>query len=229
MWPGTAPGVGRDLGGKVWERRARYALLMALSPTMLLSALAVFAAVAHAAAPGPNLHESCQPAQIAFDVPKTWVTDNEQALVEQGFIVPPRPLYALVASPAPLPSHKAFNPSSVPWLFVTVEDDDDLLPPSELYELAPEYLQYLGSASPGATTSVKSLVAHHLVQQGGLNGSAAALTVASPGGATSIDEQAYEKGDRLWLVIAGCSASCYEKYQTTISEIVESIRVGTAA
>ena len=143
--------------------------------------------------------------------------------------MPPEPLYALVASPAALPSHKAFNPSLVPWLFVTVENDDDLLPPPELYKLAPEYLQYLGTASPGATTSVKSLVAPHLVRQGGLSGSAAALTVASPGGATSIDELAYERGDRLWLVIAGCSASCYEKYRTTITQIVQSVRVGTAA
>ena len=202
---------------------------MALGPTRLFSALAVLAALAHTAAPGQNLHESCKPAQIAFDVPKTWVTDNEQALFEQGFIVPPEPLYALVASPAPSPSHKAFNPSLVPWLFVTVENDDDLLPPAQLYELAPEYLQYLGNDSPGATTSVKSLVAHHLVQEGGLSGSATALTVTSPGGATSIDELAYEKGDRLWLVIAGCSASCYEKYQTTIAQIVDSVRVGTAA
>ena len=202
---------------------------MAVGPTKLLSVLAVLAALAHAAAPGQNQHERCRPAQIAFDVPKTWVTDNEQTLFEQGFIVPPEPLYTLVASPAALPSHKAFNPSLVPWLFVTVENDDDLLPPPELYKLAPEYLQYLGTASPGATTSVRSLVAPHLVRQGGLSGSAAALTVASPGGATSIDELAYEKGDRLWLVIAGCSASCYEKYRTTITQIVQSVRVGTAA
>jgi hypothetical protein len=202
---------------------------MALGRTNLFSAVVVFAALAHAAVPGQNQYETCKPAQIAFDVPRTWVTDNEQTLVDQGFIVPPEPLYALVAAPAPLPSHKAFNPSPMPWLFVTVENDDDLLPAPELYELAPEYLQYLGNASPGATTSVKSLVPHHRVHQGGLSGSAAALTIASPGGATSIDELAYEKGNRLWLVIAGCSASCYEKYQTTITQIVESVRVGTAS
>jgi hypothetical protein len=202
---------------------------MAIGRTSLFSALAVFAALAHTAAPGQDLHEWCKPAQIAFDVPNTWVTDNEQTLIEQGFVVPPDPLYALVAAPAPLPSHKAFNPSPMPWLFVTVENDNDLLPPAKLYQLAPEYLQYLGNVNPGATTSVKSLVAHHVVQQGGLSGSAAALTVSFPGGATSIDELAYEKGDRLWLVIAGCSASCYEKYQTTITQIVQSVRVGTAA
>jgi hypothetical protein len=57
------------------------------------------------------------------------------------------------------------------------------------------------------------------VQQGGLRGSAAALTVNSRGGTTSSDEVAYEKGDRLWLVIAGCSASCYDKNQTRITQI----------
>ncbi len=204
-------------------------LATAVSRTTLFSALGIFAALANAGVPAQELRVGCKPAHVAYDVPRSWAEDNEQTLFEQGFIVPPMPLYALVASPGPLPSHNAFNPSPVPWLFVTVENDDDLLPPPELYELAPEYLQYLGNASPAATTSMKSLVAHHLVKQGGLSGSAAALTVAFPGGATSIDELAYEKGDRLWLVIAGCSASCYEKYQTTITQIVDSVRVGTAA
>jgi hypothetical protein len=202
---------------------------MFLGPTRLFLAMALFSALAHTAVPAQNSYVACKPARIAFDVPKAWAIDNEQTLFEQGFVVPPLPLYASVASPGPLPSHNAFNPSSVPWLFVTVETDDDLLPPPQLYELAPEYLQYLGNNGPEATTSVKSLVAHHRAQEGGLTGSAAAMTVASPEGATSIDEVAYEKGDRLWLVIAGCSASCYEKYQTTITQVVDSVRVGTAA
>jgi hypothetical protein len=103
----------------------------------------------------------------------------------------------LVPSPTPLPSHNAFNPSTVPCLFETVETDDDLLPPSELYKLAPKYLQYLANDSSGVRTSVKSLVAPHPVQQGGLSESAAALAVASPEDQTIIDELAYEKGDRL--------------------------------
>lgn len=220
------PRPGRKGSGKACQV---WVAVMSPSPKTLFFALALFAALAQTAAPAQNSHVSCKPAQIAFDVPKGWVMDNEQTLFEQGFIVPPMPLYALVASPSSFPSHNAFNPSSVPWLFVTVETDADLLPPSQLYELAPEYLQYVANDSPGATTSVKSLVPHHPVQQGGLTGSAAAMTVASPGGGTSIDELAYEKGDRLWLVIAGCSAPCYEKNQTTITQTVESVRVGTAA
>lgn len=196
---------------------------------MLFPALAVFATLVHAAAPTGNSHVSCKDAQYAFDVPRTWIMDNEQTLFEQGFIVPPEPLYALVASPGPSPSHYALNPSPVPWLFVTVETDDNLLPPSQLYELGPQYLQYLANDSPGATSSVKSLEAQHPVRQGGLSGSAAALTVAAPGGGTSIDEVAYEKGDRLWLVIAGCSVSCYHNNHITITRIVDSVRVGTSA
>lgn len=201
-------------------------MLMAFGPSRLFSALTALAALGHAAVPGQNLHLSCKPAQMAFDVPRTWVIDDEQTLFEQGFIVPPMPLYAVVASPGQWPSHNAFNPSPVPWLFVTVETDNDLLPPSELYKLAPEYLQYLANNSPGVTTPVKTLVAHHLVQQGGLTGSTAAFRVGSGRGATSVDVLAYEKGDRLWLVIAGCSASCYELYEPTIKRIVNSVRVG---
>jgi hypothetical protein len=114
----------------------------------------------------------------------------------------------------PCREQQGVQPVIWPWLFVTVETHDNLLPPSELYELAPEYLQYLTSGSPGVRTSEKTLVPPYLVQQGGLSGSAAALTVVSPGGQTSIDELACEKGDRLWLVIAGCSASCYDEDHT---------------
>ena len=217
---------GRKGSGKTCHRQV---LAMALSRTTLYSALGVFAALVHAGVPAQALQVSCKPAQVAFDVPRNWAEDNEQALFEQGFIVPPEPLYALVASPGPLPSHHTFNPSPVPWLFVTVETDDDLLPPSQLYKLAPEYLQYLADGNPTVTTSVKSLVAPSSVQQGGLSGSAAVLTVASGGTSTSIDEVAYEKGDRLWLVIAGCSTHCYRKNQATITQIMDSVRVGTAA
>jgi hypothetical protein len=202
---------------------------MTLRPTKLLSALAVLTALVHGPAQAQNLHLSCKPAQISFNVPKAWAIDNENTLFEEGFIVPPEPLYALVASPGPAPSHNAFNPSPVPWLFVTVETDDNLLPPSQLYELALDYLQNLANDNPGSTTAVKSLVAHHPLQQGGLTGSAAAMTIASPGGGTSIDELAYEKGDMLWMVIAGCSASCYDRNQSVIGQIVDSVRVGTAA
>ena len=181
-------------------------------------------------APATNeLHEHSKPAQISFDVPGSWVVDDEQELSQVGFIVPPEPLYALVASPAKTPAFMAFNPSPVPWLFVTVETDHDLLPPSQLYELAPQYLEELGTQSGPASTEVKTLMPHHPVHQGGLSGSAAALTVVSASGKTSIDDLAYEKGSRLWLVIAGCSASCYDNNQTTITQIVSSVRVGTAS
>lgn len=203
--------------------------LATTSPKRLFSKVEVFAALHHATIPGETSHVSSKPYQIAFDVPKASVTDDEQTLFEQGFIVPPELLYAMVASPGELPSHDAFNPSSVPWSFVTVETDGELLAPSQLYKLAPEYLQYLANDGPNVTTSVKSLVPHHSVWQGGLSGSAAALTVASPGGDTSVDELASEKGDRLWLVIAGCSASCYKKNPPTITQIVGSVRVGAAA
>ena len=84
--------------GKLPGRKTR-----GLSPR-LLPALAVSVALAPAAVPAENSHLSCKPAQIAFDIPRAWVIDNEQTLFEQGFIVPPEPLYALVASPGPCPA-----------------------------------------------------------------------------------------------------------------------------
>jgi hypothetical protein len=102
-----------------------------------------------------------------------------------------------------------------------------MLPPSQTYELMP---QYLVQAEPGYSgAKITTLVAHHPVQQGGLSGSAAALMVVSSTASTSFDELTYEKGSQLWLIVAGCSASCYDNNRTTITQIVNGVRVGTSA
>ena len=115
----------------------------------------------------------------------------------------------LVASPSQAPSSFVLEASPAPWLFVTVEDVPRILPPSQTYELVP---QYLLQAEPGYYgAEVKTLVAHHPVHQGGLSGSTAAVTLVSSVGSTSFDELAYEKGGQLWLIVAGCSATCRQQ------------------
>jgi hypothetical protein len=192
-----------------------------------LLALAVLGALGHIGAVGNDVHEGSLAAQISFGVPEDWVVQNEQELLISGFIVPPEPLFALVASPSPAPSSFVLEASPAPWLFVTVEDVPRILPPSQTYELVP---QYLLQAEPGYYgAEVKTLVAHHSVHQGGLSGSTAALMVVSSAGSTSFDELVYEKGSQLWLIVAGCSALCYDNNQPAITQIVNSVRVGTAA
>jgi hypothetical protein len=79
-------------------------------------------------------------------------------------------------------------------------------PPSQTYELLPQYLM---QAEPGYSGArIKTLVSHHCVHQSGLNGSAAALTVVSSAGSTSFDELAYKQGSQFWLIVGGCSVSC---------------------
>ena len=173
------------------------------------------------------MHERSLAAQISFGVPEDWVVQNEQELSTSGFIVPPAPLSALVASPSQSPSSFVLEASSAPWLFVTVEDVPPIEPPSQAYELVPQYLVQAEPGYSGAT--VKTLVTHHSVHQGGLSGSTAALTVVSSAGSTSFDELAYENNGQLWLIVAGCSASCHDSNWTTIVQIVNGVRVGTAA
>jgi hypothetical protein len=159
--------------------------------------LVLLGVIVHGLVPVSVQRERNEPAQIAFDVPGAWVVDDEQALCQVGFIVPPMPLYALVASPTKTRASVALNASAVPWLFVTVETDGDLLPAPQLYKLAPEYLESLASESGNPVSAVDSIAPHHPVQQGGLNGSAAALMVVSPMGSTSFDELAcYEGGEK---------------------------------
>ena len=202
---------------------------MKRNPTRGVLGLVLLGVLVHGAEPAGVQHERCKPAQIAFDVPGAWVVDNEQTLFQVGFIVPPMPLYALVASPTKTPASVALNASAVPWLFVTVETDRDLLPAPQLYKLAPEYLESLASESGNPVSTVKTLVPHHPVHQGGLKGSAAALMVVSPMGNTSLDELAYEKGNKIWMVIAGCSSACYVQNLGAITRIVGSVRVGSEA
>ncbi|MGA3218577.1 MAG: hypothetical protein ABSE77_05790 [Acidimicrobiales bacterium] len=192
-----------------------------------LIAIAVIAALAHTGAAVKDVHEGSAAAQISFDVPKDWVVQNETELFISGFIVPPELLFALVASPARTPSDIVLEASAAPWLFVTVEDPTVMLPPPQTYELVP---QYLLQAEPGYSgAAVKTLVAHRSVHQGGLSGSTAALVVVSRAGSTSFDELAYEKDGQLWLVVTGCSTSCYDNNRTTITQIVNGVRVGRAA
>jgi hypothetical protein len=174
-----------------------------------------------------DVHEGSKAAQISFDVPDNWTVQNEHALLEAGFIVPPAPLFVLVASPAPAASSFVLEGSTVPWLFVTVEDPGAMPPPSQTYELLPQYLMHDEPGYSGA--QIKTLVAHHSIRQGGLSGSAAALTIVSSAASTSFDELAYEKGSQFWLIVGGCSDSCYESNRTMITQILNSVRVGTLA
>jgi hypothetical protein len=203
---------------------------MGPNPMKRLLAIALLGALAHAGSAANDVHEGSKTAQISFGVPRDWVVENEQELVGQGFVVPPEPLFALVASPTPTPSNLVLEPSAVPWLFVTVEDPNIKVPPSQTYELMPQYLMEHANQTGYPGTAVETLVAHHSVHQGGLSGSAAALMVAPPGAtSTSFDEVAYEKGNQLWLIAAGCSASCYDNNRATITQIVNGVLVGTAA
>ena len=140
-----------------------------MGPTKYVLAAALFGALAHTGAAAANVHEGSLAAQISFGVPEDWVVQNEQELLTSGFIVPPEPLFALVASPSPGPSSFVLEASSAPWLFVTVEDPTSMLAPSQAYELMP---QYLVQTEPGySNAKVETLVAHRSVHQGGLSAS----------------------------------------------------------
>jgi hypothetical protein len=53
--------------------------------------------------------------------------------------------------------------------------------------------------------------------------------VASTFGNTSFDELTYKKRNEVWLVVTGCSASCFDSNRTTITQIMSFVRVGSVA
>ena len=64
-----------------------------------LITLLIVGLLTHSASGAGYRHEYNKAAQIAFDLPTGWTIDSEPTLVAVGFIVPPEPLYALVAGP----------------------------------------------------------------------------------------------------------------------------------
>ena len=179
------------------------------APLKFLQATALLGALPRPGAVVPYVHEGNLAAQFSFGVPDDWVVQNEQELSTSGFIVPPAPLFALVASPSQAPSSVVLEASSAPWLFVTVEEVPPIEPPSQLASWCPNIWCRLSPVIPAPT--VKTLVAHHFAHQGGLSVSTAVSHGRGPSaGSTSFDELAYEKNGQLWLIVAGCSASCYD-------------------
>ena len=84
------------------------------TPMKGLLALAALGTLAHTGTAARDVHEGSTAAQISFEVPKDWVVQNETELCISGFIVPPEPLFALVASPARTPSDIVLEASAAP-------------------------------------------------------------------------------------------------------------------
>jgi hypothetical protein len=128
------------------------------------------------------------------------------------------------------PSGYAFSETPSPWFTVLVETGTSPpLSPHEAYRLAPE-AELILQRSAGLDPQVTSLTKPVDVSSGGLHGSQDRSEVVVAGaGDIELDEVVYVKGDTVWMVMSGCTVTCYEANSVTVGQVINSVRVGTAA
>jgi hypothetical protein len=68
------------------------------------------------------------------------------------------------------------------------------------------------------------------VVSGGLQGSEDRSEVIVPGaGDIELNAVVYSRSGTIWMVMAGCTVACYNSNAATLSQVIASVRVGTAS
>ena len=181
---------------------------------------------------------SSQAGRISYELPSAWNVQNENKLQEVGELAPPYPAYTLIAGAEPAelggvpnpPYGYAFSETPSPWFLVVVKTGTAAAPsPSRAYQLAPA-----GEASlqeqEGLAPRVVSLTQPLDVSSGGLRGSEDRSEVIVPGaGDIELNAVVYAKGQTIWMAMVGCTLACYNANAATLTQVIDSVKVGTAS
>jgi hypothetical protein len=181
---------------------------------------------------------SSEAGRISYELPSAWNVQNEDNLQKAGYLTAPYSTYTLIggAEPARLsgvpnpPDGYAFSETPSPWFLVVVKTGTSAAPsPSNAYQLAPD-----GEASfqeqQGLDPRVVSLTQPLHVSSGGLQGSEDRSEVIVPGaGDIELNEVVYAKGETIWMAMVGCTVACYNASAATLTQVIDSVKVGTAS
>jgi hypothetical protein len=183
-------------------------------------------------------HYSSTLGPISWELPSTWHVQSEYSLEKNGYLQAPYPAYTLiaVAEPAQLdgvdnpPSVYAFSETPSPWFMVLMESDTSSAPPAaKAYKLAPEGEMTL-QEKEGLGPRLVSLTKPANVSSGRIRGSQDRSEVIVPGaGDIELDEVVYARGRTVWMTMVGCTVACFNANAATLSMIIKSVKVGTAA
>ena len=181
---------------------------------------------------------SCEKELISYQLPSAWQVQSEHTLEKIGYLSAPYPAYSLIAGAEPAtlagvpnpPSDYALSETPSPWFMVLVETATSPAPsPEKAYELGPEG-EVTFQEEQGLNPSVVSLTQPRDVGSGAFRGSEDRSEVIVPGaGDVELDEVVYTEGHTAWIAIAGCTVSCYNAHAATMSRVIDSVKVGTAA
>ncbi len=234
--PGSMPGTGATKRRHTSNRVER-ALAVATIVTSIISTWATPRATT-ALAEGRWTEYSSQAGHISYELPSAWNVQNEHKLQKAGYLAAPYPTYTLIAGAEPArlsgvsnpPYGYAFSETPSPWFLVVVKTGTSAAPsPSKAYQLAPQ-----GEASfqeeQGLNPRVVSLTQPLHVSSGGLQGSEDRSEVIVPGaGDIELNEVVYAKGETIWMAMAGCTVACYNANAATVTQVIDSVKVGTAS
>jgi hypothetical protein len=170
--------------------------------------------------------------QLYLKVPSSWTVFDEHALVKDGAIgslFTSAPTFATIAFGARhVRPGDAFTPTAYPWAIVVVRP----LSGSEQSQMSFNGLRDVlfnvdDLQTEGA--NVQSLGTPALLVKGGLHGTLVAYEIQ---GAQASSALAYEQEtwvnsatNKVWVLMAGCSPSCFQAQQTVISRVVQSFLV----
>jgi hypothetical protein len=175
---------------------------------------------------------------ISWELPSSWQLQSEHSLEMTGYLQAPYPTYTLIAGAEPArldgvanpPTDYAFSETPSPWFMVLVEGGATAAPPAaKAYQLAPEGEMTL-QENEGLQPRLVSVTHPVNVTSGGIRGSQDRSEVIVPGaGAVELDEVVYARGHTVWMTMVGCTVTCYNANSTTLSRVINSVKVGAAA
>jgi hypothetical protein len=174
-------------------------------------------------------------ALISYQLPASWQVQNEPYLEKIGFISAPYPVYISIggAEPPELagvpnpPNNYAFSETPSPWFMASVITGPSAAPPADdAYRLAPDDEVRVQEQQSGLVPVVISL-SHVLdVSSGGLKGSEDRSEIVVPGaGDIELNGVVYAKGKTVWILMVGCSLTCYNANAATLAKVIDSVKV----
>jgi hypothetical protein len=195
---------------------------------------------------------------VSYELPSSWNVQTEPDLESSQVISPPYPAYMLIAGDEPAilsraafestygeacptgpqghtcpypPSDYALHPVGQPWfeVLVTTEPVEELPSVAQAYDAFPTYIEELWEMEGVRPVKGVDLTKPVEVHNGGLAGTQARIEIevkARP--STEVNSEAFVKGNEVWMVIDGCTVSCYDQNAHELGNIINSVRVGTA-
>ena len=168
--------------------------------------------------------------QMYFKLPSSWKIYKEATLTKLGLLGDsPPPFFVLATAESQARAVKAFNdaftPTASPWAVAEVRPlDSQEQEQLSLGSLSDVIVPVDTISSEGG--SVQALLQPQLLVFGALHGTRVAYSVQDQRSGAYIDfEQAAvvnSPTDKLWVIAAGCSDTCFETHKPVINRIMES-------